>query len=148
MESISKGTYRSEKSLLDRIAVSPRPEVKIDRALWEKIIRSLEKNLILKFDYQGQYQTKTMLRVVHPYQILLDGKNCFLWGYSEERKDCRIYNLTRMKCVLVTNRTFNLPADYTFKQHLEGGRFGAFVQGESEEFKIEFYAYSRSFVKS
>lgn len=148
LETISKGAYRSEKSLLDRIAVSPRPEVKIDKILWEKIIRALENNLILKFDYQGQYQTKSMARVVHPYQILLDGKNCFLWGYSEERKACRIFNLTRMKCVAVTTRSFKLPADYTFEQHLDGGRFGAFVQGKSEKFVIEFYTYGRAFVKS
>lgn len=148
LESISKGSYRSENPILDRIAVSPRPEVKIDTVLWEKIIRALENNLVMKFDYQGQYQTKSMARVVHPYQLLLDGKNCFLWGYSEERKACRIFNLTRMKCVTVTTRSFKLPADYAFEKHLDGGRFGAFVQGKSEKYKIEFNGYGRPFVKS
>lgn len=148
LESISKGAFRSKQSLLDRIAVSPRPEVHIDKVLWDKIIRALENNLVLKFEYKGQYQEKTLLRMVHPYQILLDGKNCFLWGYSEERNACRIFNLTRMKCVVVTTRTFELPPDYSFEKHLDGGRFGAFVQGESEEYKIEFYAYGRPFVKS
>lgn len=53
-----------------------------------------------------------------------------------------------MKCVAVTTRSFKLPADYAFEKHLDGGRFGAFVQGESEEYKIEFYAYGRPFIKS
>lgn len=148
LETISQSSYKTEKPLLDRIAVAPNPDVKIDKVLWDKIIRALENNLILKFDYKGEWKPNVESRVVHPYQLLLQGKSVLLWGYAEERKACRMFNLTRMRCVAVTNRPFNLPEDYSFEKHLDGGKFGAFVQGEAEEYKIEFNSYAREFVKS
>lgn len=138
-----------KSSFLKRIAVPPLPYVAANENIWKSVLYALQNNLILEFDYNGRWRTETTHRRVHPYQILVDEGQCFIFGYSEERKAERIFSLNRMKKVNVTSEHFELPADFEFSSRSGGGKFGAFMSGEAAvKFTIDFYGNARQYVKS
>jgi len=133
--------------LLNRIALPPNPQLLIEENVWKVIMNALQENTIIEFEYNGRWNTETTHRKVHPYQLVLDDGRYFLYGYSEERKDTRLFLLTRIKNPKGTNDSFILPPDFDFESHCGGGKFGAFSYGTKDHYKIEFYESSRQMVK-
>ncbi len=153
IDMMSNSSYKKSNSLMKRIALPPSPEISINSETWNKIVRALESNLVLKFDYNGRWNTKTTHRVVHPYQLLLADGVCYVWGWDEtadqeSSEGCRLFNLSRMKLVLVTKDSFTLPNDFEFESKCGGGKFGAFQDSNKNTYIIEFYKDSREYVKS
>ena len=136
-----------KSALLKRITVPPTPKYVTNEEIWKKVLEALQNNLIVEFDYKGRWNTEISHRRVHPYQILLDDGLCLLFGYSEEREAERIFVLNRMSNFKITEEKFDLPEDFEFSTRCGGGKFGAFMSGESYDFVIDFYGNARSFVK-
>ena len=134
-------------SFINRIALPPNPKVKINEENWTRVVEALKENLIIEFDYNGIWNNDTTHRRVHPYQLLLDDGFCYVWGYSEERKALRIFNLNRMKNIVVTEDDFVLPDKYDFSEFTGGGKFGVFHGEKNYRFLIELYGYSREAIK-
>ncbi|BDH61301.1 transcriptional regulator [Lysinibacillus sp. PLM2] len=59
------------------------------------IRQAIENNWLLKFEYVDQIGNKTY-RLVEPYKVHFREMNWYLFGYSLERKDYRIFKLTRI----------------------------------------------------
>ena len=74
--------------------------------------------------------------------IEYDAKNRGYY-YSAER----IFALNRIKNLVVTKDTFELPKDFDFALRCGGGKFGVFMTGDVEEFVIDFYDESRNVAK-
>lgn len=137
-----------KSNLLKRIAVPPVPRIVTkDKSVWNKILDSLQDNHIIEFDYNGRWNAETTHRRIHPYQLLFDNGRCFIFGYSEERKDVRIFSLNRITNLIISDDTFKLPDDYEFSDHCGGGRFGAFIGDDPTTFVIDFYGDAREYIK-
>lgn len=132
---------------MERIATPPSPRIVIDEKIWNEVCKAMHENRVIEFDYNGRWNTETTHRSVHPYQLLLDDGMCFVFGYAEERKAERLFSISRMKNLTVTNRKFELPADYQFETRCGGGKFGSFISETAENYKIEFYGDSRQYVR-
>lgn len=154
LDKLSSGSFQKDNSLLNRIALTPTPKININHVIWEKITQALKDNSVIKFDYNGRWKTETTYRIVHPYQLLLDNGVCFLWGYDESASEnpdkLRLFNLSRVKAVCITQRHFELPEDFDFENKCAGGKFGAFYTHSKtcESYKIEFYGIARAYVHS
>lgn len=133
--------------LLNRISVPPMPTVLIEENTWNAIINALQNNTVLEFDYCGRWNKEVSHRKVHPYQLILDNDNYFLYGFSQERNANRLFALTRIKNIVQTSQVFTLPPDFEFESHCGGGKFGSFSSQECEHYKIEFYQSARQIVK-
>ena len=132
---------------LNRIALPPSPKIIVDERIWNLIVKAMQKNLKIEFDYNGRWQTERTHRKVRPYQILLDEGRCFLFGFSEERNSERLFLLSRIKKLTLTEETFSLPKDFDFNSRCAGGKFGTFLAEDSDEFVIDFYNDGRQYVK-
>lgn len=148
LDSVTALSYQNDAQIIKRIALPPSPHIQISADTWEKITSALEQNFVIAFDYKGKWNTEITARRVRPYQLLLDKGLCFLWGFAEERDDCRLFNLARMQNVRITSKKFTLPNDFEFSTKCGGGRFGAFVSEEKEQFEIKFYDDARDDVKA
>lgn len=71
----------------------------------EPIQRALEENRLLAFDYTDRMGRATS-RVVEPYRLLLKGMRWYLDGYCLAREDFRLFKLTRMEKVSVSDTVF------------------------------------------
>lgn len=136
-----------KSALLKRIAVAPTPKFVTDEDVWKKVLEALQDNLIVEFDYSGRWKTELSHRKVHPYQILMEGGKCLLFGYSEERGAERLFVLNRMSNFTITDEHFDLPENFDFSKRCGGGKFGAFICGETFDFAIDFYDDARTYVK-
>nr|WP_318678463.1 WYL domain-containing protein [Treponema sp.] len=58
-----------------------------------------------------------------------------------------MFNLSRMKNLENTKRTFELPENFEFTSRCGGGRFGAFKDNKTVHYEIDFYDDARQFVK-
>lgn len=145
----SQGVGKSD--FLKRVAAPPLPKVVVNEDDWNIVIECLKENSIIKFDYNGRWNTSTTHRMLRPYQILLQDGLYFVFGYDENadggKGGERLFNLSRMKNLENTKRTFELPEDFEFATRCGGGRFGAFKEANKVQYEIDFYDDARQFVK-
>lgn len=136
---------------LKRVAAPPLPKVIINEDIWNVVIECLKENSIIKFDYNGRWNTSTTHRMLRPYQILLQEGMYFIFGFDENADNGkggeRLFNLSRMRNIENTKRKFELPEDFEFASRCGGGRFGAFKEENKVHYEIDFYDDSRQFVK-
>ncbi|MDR2314449.1 MAG: WYL domain-containing protein [Spirochaetaceae bacterium] len=119
----------------NRIVVPPVASAPVNPGTWERVISAMRENRLLAFEYYGIWDDRYKSRLVRPYQLLFDNGVWFLYGYAEERAGIRIFNLSRMKNVSLTNETFTLPEDYDYIARTDGSYFGVFA-GKKYRFKI------------
>ena len=145
----SQGIGKSD--FLKRVAAPPLPKVVVNEEAWNNVMESLKNNTVLKFDYNGRWNTSTTHRMLRPYQILLQDGMYFVFGFDENadrgKGGERLFNLSRMKNFENTIRTFELPDDFEFASRCGGGRFGAFKEANKVHYEIDFYDDARQFVK-
>ena len=136
-----------KSNLLKRIAVPPVPKVVTNEDVWKKILHSLQENLVVKFDYNGRWNPETTHRRFAPYQILMEDGYCFLFGYDFDRDSERLFYLSRVRNLEITEEHFELPEDFEFHSRSGGGKFGAFMTDDIVNFEIDFYGDARQYVK-
>jgi predicted DNA-binding transcriptional regulator YafY len=124
-----------------RIIVPPVASSPVNSETWDVIVDAMRENKIITFEYKGYVDNNYKTRLVRPYQLLFDTGVWFLYGYAEERSAIRIFYLSRMKHVSLTNETFKLPKDFDYCAQNEGSYFGIFA-GEKKRFKIAFDAFA------
>ena len=146
---LANSNFDGNDEILKRIALSPSPMPIniIEESVWKTILQALRNNTKIEFDYNGRWNPENTHRKVHPYQLVMDNGNYFLYGFSEERNETRLFSLSRIKNPKTTEETFLLPEDFEFEKHCGGGKFGSFSYNESEHYKIEFYENARQMLK-
>lgn len=90
-------------------------QIRIDLSPWigsgniqpylEMIKTALQESKLLAFDYIAHHGEKTA-RLVEPYQLVLKGSHWYLQGYCRERKDFRLFRLSRMSRLQTREETF------------------------------------------
>ena len=95
-------------------------QIRIDLSPWTgggniqpclELIRSaLEENRLLTFEYIAHHGNKTT-RIIEPYQLVLKGSHWYLQGYCRKRNDFRLFRLSRMSNLQMTEKIF-IPREY------------------------------------
>lgn len=147
LDFLSDSRSNDSGNLIGRISLPPTPEFIVEEKVWQVVSMGLESNTKIEFDYSGRWNTKTTHRKVHPYQLVMDDGKCFLFGYSEERQDVRLFALGKIQNPRTTNESFILPKNHDFESRCGGGKFGSFSSSKIERYRIEFYENARQMVK-
>jgi predicted DNA-binding transcriptional regulator YafY len=124
-----------------RIIVPPVASAPVNPGTWDMIVDAMKENRVIAFEYKGYFDDDYKTRLVRPYQLLFDTGVWFLYGYAEERSAIRIFSLSRMKNISLTNERFNLPKDFDYCTQNDGSYFGIFA-GEKQRFKIAFNEFA------
>lgn len=129
-----------------RILVPPVASCSVNPQNWQVIIEAMKENKVLNFHYKGIYDNDYRTRVVRPYQVLFDNGVWFLYGYSQERAAVRLFSLSRIKEVSITNEKFKLPKDFDYQIKNDGSFFGVALW-EKKHYQIEFASYLSANIK-
>jgi predicted DNA-binding transcriptional regulator YafY len=121
----------------NRIIVPPVASVPVKPEIWEVIIGAMRENRVIAFEYKGVWDIEYKTRLVRPYQLLFDAGAWFLYGYAEERSAIRLFSLSRMINISLTNERFTLPKDFDYGIKNDGSYFGVFL-GDKKRYKIAF----------
>jgi predicted DNA-binding transcriptional regulator YafY len=133
--------------LENRITVPPIASAKVKPEIWDIIIAGLKGNRIITFDYKGTWDEEYKFRKVHPYQLLFDSGVWYLYGFAEERKETRIFSLSRIKNARLAKDVFTLPKNFKYADFSGDSYFGVFIGQEKQRFVIEVYEDSISFAQ-
>lgn len=76
----------------------------------ETIKAALQDNKLISFEYVAHHGNKTV-RVVEPYQLVLKSSHWYLQGYCRERKDFRLFKLSRISSLQALEEPF-VPRTY------------------------------------
>ena len=140
-----------EDSLLSsgRVVVPPQIEFNIDTLKWDRVYDAIQKNVKIKFRYTGPYTNSDVVRVILPYQLVLDSSvgTVYVFGHSDYKDVDVLYSLNRMESIVVTSEKFKLPKNYDFASRCGGGRLGAFKGETVEKYKIRFTDYAMYWIK-
>lgn len=134
-------------SLINRISVAPQPKITIDSHLWNIIGSAMIESKKVEFYSDGNHNPELRKRTVHPYQILLENGKSLLFGYLEEKKECRLFKLSKIKDLKILDESFELPEVYEFEKMFPGSKLGAFTRYEPKKYKIAFYEDAREDVR-
>jgi|GEM_PF-367545 len=161
LENIS-APLRDEKNtewFKDRIVIPKTAYVVVNTEIWNCIVDSLRNNKIITFEYlranseidnddienesNSKKRKKTdtgqklRSRTVRPYQLLFDQRAWYLYAYDENKNDTRIFSLSRISSVKITEKTFVMPKNFDYR-NIEGmSNFGIFKSEKTYNFKIE-----------
>lgn len=145
----SQGIEKSD--FIKRVAAPPLPKVPVNEEAWSTVIECIKENSVIRFDYNGRWNRSTTRRMLRPYQVLLQDGLHYVFGYDESadggKGGERLFNLSRMRNIENTKRTFSLPEDFEFATRCGGGRFGAFRESKKVQYEIDFYDDARQLVK-
>lgn len=130
-----------------RVIVPPQIEYDVNLKNWDKVYEAIQKNRKINFRYTKSYTDTKALRIVRPYQLLLDNGSVYLFAYSEYADLVLLYDLNFMADIVVTDETFELPEKYDFSYYCGGGRLGAYKGNKIEKYKIKFTGYAKDWIK-
>lgn len=104
----------------DYISDEVNPEIE-DRL--QSSIRSKNKVRIIYHSFGGDEDT---IRIIHPYELMINDGALSVVGYCELRSDIRDFRVSRIKAITPLEDTFIIPSDYFLKKarskfiHLSG----------------------------
>jgi predicted DNA-binding transcriptional regulator YafY len=129
----------SKFSLAEDRIVAPLPaSYPVGEDMWNTIVRALNENRSLTFQYQSVWDKPFEKRSVMPYQLLFDSGVWYLYGYSVERRGRRMFSLSRIKDIKILPARFTLPADYDYRIMQGGSCFGVYAGDEKHQFSVKF----------
>jgi len=132
--------------LEDRINVPRKVTAKVDEKIWGNLISALKQNRVIIFNYLGTRDNEPRFRKIHPYQLLFDSGAWYLYGFSEERKNTRIFSLSRITDAKLANETFTLPKNYNYSDLTGDSYFGVYIGQVKRTFNIEFYGDTIAYI--
>ena len=125
----------------DRIVIPKIAAAPIDEETWKGIVEALQRNRVITFQYGGNEDSsqtlgehkktsykKLTMRRVRPYQLLFDRSDWYLFAHDEDRKDTRIFALSRISSIALMNTKFSIPAKFDYRS-LEGQSYFAIFSG-------------------
>ncbi|WWR16986.1 YafY family protein [Lachnospiraceae bacterium JLR.KK008] len=99
----------------------------------QKIKSALEDHKLLTFAYIAHHGHKAV-RIVEPYQLVLKSSHWYFYGYCHDRRDYRLFRLSRMSDLQIKQEVF-VPRDYQ-KPVLD---FEEIIQTMQTEIKIRIH---------
>jgi len=143
LESISTPLKTEKKNdwFKDRIVIPKTASASVEKNTWDTIVNSLRENRVINFLYKGT--EKQSVRKVQPYQLLFDQSAWYLFAHDEDRGEMRMFALSRMTDVSLTDKKFIIPRGFDYRS-LEGtSYFGIFYGIKTYKFNIKITGDSR-----
>lgn len=139
-------THFEEKPWFEtRIVMGKRAVAAVDETNWDTILKALQNNQVLEFDYENvRLNKKGFARKIEPWQLIYDSEQWYLRGLAESQdnpnsKNIRNFVVPRMKNLKLLPQHFKLPEEKIW--HLDEynvGSFGALGSDTIEEYKFIF----------
>jgi proteasome accessory factor C len=86
-----------------------------------KIDTAIYRRKRIEFEYYTMQSGETRLRKVDPYHLLFEGGQFYLVGYSDERKDVRVFRLSRIRGKVAyatkAEHDFQRPTDFDPREY-------------------------------
>jgi predicted DNA-binding transcriptional regulator YafY len=151
-----RSTHLEEKPWFEtRIVMGKRSVASVDETNWDIILKALQNNQVLEFDYENvRTSKKGYSRKIEPWQLIYDSEQWYLRGYAEDQnnpnvKNIRNFVVPRMKNLKLLPQHFKLPDEKIWcLDEYNVGSFGALASDKIEEYKFIFQGTALYFAEA
>jgi predicted DNA-binding transcriptional regulator YafY len=98
--------------LTSHVSFIPDHEGIIDIKVFETVFAALRTNTTMSFEYRSLQKRVHAKRAVDPYHAICQRGNWYIIGYCYDRKEPRMFALSRIKSAKTTGKTFKIPPDF------------------------------------
>lgn len=102
---------------------------------FEKIEKAINMSTAISLRYTS-LNGRSSRRNIHPYGLAFRRHGWYLIGFCEKRGEIRLFRLTRISFIRLTEKTFVKPADFSISDFLDES-WGVF-RGPLRRFKVKF----------
>ena len=127
----------------------------VDETNWDIILKALQNNHVLEFDYENvRTSKKGYSRKIEPWQLIYDSEQWYLRGYAEDQnnpnvKNIRNFVVPRMKNLKLLLQHFKLPEEKIWRlDEYNVGSFGALASDKIEEYQFIFQGTALYFAEA
>lgn len=152
-----RSTHLEEKPWFEtRIVMGKRSVASVDETNWDIILKALQNNQVLEFDYENvRTSKKGYSRKIEPWQLIYyDSEQWYLRGYAEDQnnpnvKNIRNFVVPRMKNLKLLPQHFKLPEEKIWRlDEYNVGSFGALASDKIEEYQFIFQGTALYFAEA
>lgn len=149
-------THFEEKPWFEtRIVMGKRSVASVDEGNWDIILKALQNNYVLEFDYENiRTSKKGYSRKIEPWQLIYDSEQWYLRGFAEDQNNSNVKNIRkfvvpRMKNLKLLPQHFKLPDEKIWcLDEYNVGSFGALSSDTIEEYKFIFQGTALYFAEA
>jgi proteasome accessory factor B len=107
----------------------------IEPQIWELAVRALRECRVLRFLYTAAGHTASVPKTCESYHCIGYKGEWYLVGRDVEKEALRIYALSRMESVTLSEKTFVVPADFDVNDFVDPA-FGIHLNDQPEAIRI------------
>lgn len=114
------------RDLKDRILLEPVP---MGQQYLNPIIEAMRDGKVIDISYQSFHMDAPKQHLVEPYCLKIYKQRWYLLGRRADTKAMRIFALDRIKGIVITGKSFNLPASFDAENYFAGS-IGIIVEAD------------------
>ncbi len=136
----------SSKDLDNIISFKIGPVRKVDEKILEKLNIALNDNRRIRIKYFTAYSGISKEREIDPFHIINHQGDWYMVGYCHLSKDVKVFAVSRIQEIRLTNRYYDIPPDFNIKEYFRGS-FGIYESKEMYDIKLHITGDSVGYVK-
>jgi len=121
------------------------PSSPIDAHKYALVEKAVQEQRQIRLGYHSLHRDKISQRNVDPYYILHKNGAWYFIGHCHERQEPRIFALSRVVTVELTETGFTLPADFDKEKYL-GDSFDLMREGQKYHVQLRFSPYQSRWI--
>jgi predicted DNA-binding transcriptional regulator YafY len=127
----------SSKWYKDRFVIPEIKTARVNHDIWQSIVTGLKENKVITFNYNCFFTDNDILMKVHPYQIVFNRVNWYLYAYNTENKKKQMFSLNEISDVKITKDSFTIKESFDFREAQEVSFFTEIQNNYFENIKRE-----------
>ncbi len=127
--------------MMRHVSVQPPPQVESDEEsqFYPILQRCIDEMRVCSIKYKSPVQPDAMTLLLRPYALHFATRAWYVLGHSELHGEVRMFKLSRVIGLDMTNDRFDRPADFHVSSHL-GKAWSVIPEGKVETIELEFKA--------
>ena len=122
------------------------PIPKISPRVFECVFKAVKEKKVLNFEYRSLNRSEYVGKTLDVYKIICQKANWYALGYDHEVKDIRVYALSRIKNIKVTDRTFEIDSEFDLNKVIDPS-FGIWCnKGPAVEYELVFVSAIKNYI--
>ena len=100
-----------------RFITDPLP--KIDSKVFSTIFESIKLKKSISVEYRSIDKLEYKTKIIDCYKVICQKGNWYVLGYSQNKKEIRIYALSRIQSVTLLDEKFTIPDDFCLSDYVD-----------------------------
>ena len=122
------------------------PVTKIQDGVFEAVLRATKLHRTLQIEYKTATALEFNLREFDPDHIICQKGSWYVLGFSYHSNAVRLYAMSRIRTCTLTEKTFQIPADFKLEEHIDPEMGVWSNSGEHFTVEIEFAKWLKTYV--